>query len=60
MAEKDKEKTKALREKTNINGSAIAVGHPNTASGASPYYEPDVRITPQGRGSTPWERFAVG
>ena len=34
MAEKDKEKTKALREKTNINGSAIAVGHPNTASGA--------------------------
>ncbi len=34
MANKDKEKTKKLREKTNINGSAIAVGHPNTASGA--------------------------
>lgn len=34
MADKDKVKVKALREKTNINGSAIAVGHPNTASGA--------------------------
>jgi len=34
MADKDKEKVKAIREKTNINGSAIAVGHPNTASGA--------------------------
>ncbi|MBW1805790.1 MAG: thiolase family protein [Deltaproteobacteria bacterium] len=34
MADKDKIKVKALREKTNINGSAIAVGHPNTASGA--------------------------
>jgi len=31
---KDKEKAKVLREKTNINGSAIAIGHPNTASGA--------------------------
>jgi len=34
MADKDKEKAKALREKTNVNGSAIATGHPNTASGA--------------------------
>ncbi len=34
MADKDKEKAKALREKTNINGSAISIGHPNTASGA--------------------------
>jgi len=34
MTDTDKEKTKMLREKTNINGSAIAVGHPNTASGA--------------------------
>lgn len=25
---------KALKEKTNVNGSAIATGHPNTASGA--------------------------
>ena len=25
---------KALREKMNVNGSAIAIGHPNTASGA--------------------------
>lgn len=31
---KDKQRAKALREKTNINGSAIAIGHPNTASGA--------------------------
>jgi len=34
MGDKDKGKTKALQEKTNINGSAIAIGHPNTASGA--------------------------
>ena len=34
MVEKDKEKANALRKKTNINGSAIAIGHPNTASGA--------------------------
>ena len=34
MCDKDREKTKALQEKTNINGSAISIGHPNTASGA--------------------------
>lgn len=34
MVDKDKAKLKALHAKTNINGSAIAVGHPNTASGA--------------------------
>jgi acetyl-CoA C-acetyltransferase len=34
MGDKDKTKTKALQDKTNINGSAIAIGHPNTASGA--------------------------
>jgi acetyl-CoA C-acetyltransferase len=34
LTDKDKYKAKRLREKTNINGSAIAVGHPNTASGA--------------------------
>lgn len=34
LTDKDKKKAKALREKTNINGSAIAIGHPNTASGA--------------------------
>jgi acetyl-CoA C-acetyltransferase len=32
--DKDKAKYQALREKMNINGSAIAIGHPNTASGA--------------------------
>ena len=32
--DKDKAKYKAIREKMNINGSAIAIGHPNTASGA--------------------------
>jgi acetyl-CoA C-acetyltransferase len=31
---KDKQKAKKLRERTNLNGSAIAIGHPNTASGA--------------------------
>jgi acetyl-CoA C-acetyltransferase len=30
----DKNKLKEIRDKTNINGSAIAIGHPNTASGA--------------------------
>ncbi len=30
----DAEKLKQIRDKTNINGSAIATGHPNTASGA--------------------------
>ncbi len=34
MADKDKQKANKIRQKTNINGSAIAVGHPNTASGA--------------------------
>jgi acetyl-CoA C-acetyltransferase len=34
LTDKDKQKAKKLREKTNINGSAIAIGHPNTASGA--------------------------
>ncbi len=32
--DKDKSKYQAMREKMNINGSAIAIGHPNTASGA--------------------------
>jgi len=30
----DSKKLKEIRDKTNINGSAIAIGHPNTASGA--------------------------
>jgi len=34
LTDKDKEKAKRLRKKTNVNGSAIATGHPNTASGA--------------------------
>ena len=34
LTDKDKQKAAALRKKTNINGSAIAIGHPNTASGA--------------------------
>lgn len=34
LVDKDKTKARALHEKTNINGSAIAIGHPNTASGA--------------------------
>lgn len=34
LTDKDKQKAKTLREKTNINGSAIAIGHPNTSSGA--------------------------
>ena len=34
LADKDRQKAKALREKANVNGSAIAIGHPNTASGA--------------------------
>ncbi len=30
----EKQKLAELKEKTNVNGSAIAIGHPNTASGA--------------------------
>ena len=32
--DKDKNKYQAMREKMNVNGSAIAIGHPNTARGA--------------------------
>ncbi|OPX41321.1 MAG: acetyl-CoA acetyltransferase [Desulfobacteraceae bacterium 4484_190.3] len=34
LTDKDKSAAKALHKKTNVNGSAIAIGHPNTASGA--------------------------
>jgi acetyl-CoA C-acetyltransferase len=34
LCDKDKARAKKLQEKTNVNGSAIAIGHPNTASGA--------------------------
>ena len=34
LADNDKENLKKLKEKTNVNGSAIAIGHPNTSSGA--------------------------
>ena len=34
LMDKDRAKAKALYEKTNVNGSAIAIGHPNTSSGA--------------------------
>jgi acetyl-CoA C-acetyltransferase len=30
----DERKLEELREKTNVNGGAVAIGHPNTASGA--------------------------
>jgi acetyl-CoA C-acetyltransferase len=34
LSEMDKQKAKKLHAKANVNGSAIAIGHPNTASGA--------------------------
>jgi len=34
LAKEDNNRLKEIRDKTNINGSAIAIGHPNTASGA--------------------------
>ena len=34
LAEDDKEKFKKISDRMNLNGSAVAVGHPNTASGA--------------------------
>jgi len=34
LCDRDKIRTKELQKKTNINGSAIAIGHPNTVSGA--------------------------
>ncbi len=34
LCDGDKAKAESLRRKTNVNGSAIAIGHPNTSSGA--------------------------
>ncbi len=34
LADRDRQKAKKLHAKANVNGSAIAIGHPNTASGA--------------------------
>ena len=34
LVDKDRAKAKKLHKKLNINGSAIAIGHPNTTSGA--------------------------
>ncbi len=34
LAGNDRIKAETIRAKTNVNGSAIATGHPNTASGA--------------------------
>src|SRR4030043_381247 len=34
ICSRDKERVKEMMNRTNINGSAIAIGHPNTASGA--------------------------
>ena len=34
LADRDRQKVKKLHAKANVNGSAIAIGHPNTASGA--------------------------
>jgi acetyl-CoA C-acetyltransferase len=34
LCDRDKAKAKEIQKKTNVNGSAIAIGHPNTASGA--------------------------
>jgi acetyl-CoA C-acetyltransferase len=34
LCHRDKSKAKEIQRRTNINGSAIAIGHPNTASGA--------------------------
>ena len=34
LAKEDNKRLKEIRDKININGSAIAIGHPNTASGA--------------------------
>jgi acetyl-CoA C-acetyltransferase len=34
LADKDRARAGKLQAKTNLNGSAIAIGHPNTASGA--------------------------
>jgi len=34
LSQGDETQWKALKQKTNVNGGAIAIGHPNTASGA--------------------------
>jgi acetyl-CoA C-acetyltransferase len=59
LAGKDKAKAAQIAQKTNINGGAIAVGHPNTASGArlimNLLYELRRRAA-----ATPWPPSAVG
>ena len=34
LCDRDKSAAKEIQKKTNLNGSAIAIGHPNTSSGA--------------------------
>jgi acetyl-CoA C-acetyltransferase len=34
LCDRNKDKARKIQKKTNINGSAIAIGHPNTSSGA--------------------------
>jgi acetyl-CoA C-acetyltransferase len=34
LCDRDKARAREIQKKTNINGSAIAIGHPNTSSGA--------------------------
>ncbi len=34
LCDRDKSAAKEIQKKTNVNGSAIAIGHPNTSSGA--------------------------
>ena len=54
LCQRDKALAKTLQKKTNINGSAIAIGHPNTASGARIMMTLAYELRRRGRG------YAVG
>ncbi len=54
LCHRDKGVVKEIKKKTNINGSAIAIGHPNTASGAQDHDDPGLRIEKAGRRICCW------
>jgi len=54
LCDRDKARAKEIQKKTNINGSAIAIGHPNTSSGARIMMTLAYELRRRGRG------YAVG
>lgn len=50
IADSDRDKMEEIKDKTNINGSAIAIGHANTASGARMFMNLAYEIQRRGKG----------